>query len=190
MSKRKIVHYSIDEIDKLGANVNLIWGERSNGKSYQVKHKKGIIPYLSSVDRYVDSYLDKGNIIKNSQEAGKRFILMRRFREEITPSWVESYFSDVDIETLTDGEYNMVTMYRKELFLSFFNKGSFSSLLLTSISFFSCLAFFSKTLLISKNKLRYPPEKNGKNHFMENFPPKIIINCWLKLDFSNKIPLL
>ena len=40
---RKIVHYSIDEIDSKGANVNLIWGERSNGKSYQVKHKKGVI---------------------------------------------------------------------------------------------------------------------------------------------------
>ena len=34
------------------------------------------------------------------------------------------------------------------------------------------------------------PEKNGKNHFMENFPPKITVICCLKLDFSNKIPLL
>ena len=33
MSK-KIIHYSIDNIDKEGANWNLIWGERSNGKSF------------------------------------------------------------------------------------------------------------------------------------------------------------
>ena len=46
---------------------------------------------------------------------------MRRFREEITPSWIESYFSDVDIDTLTDGKYNMVTMYRKELFLTYYD---------------------------------------------------------------------
>ena len=90
---RKVIHYSIDEIDKLGANVNLIWGERSNGKSYQVKHKKAIIPYLEDVNRYVDNYYDKGKIIKESQEKGKRFILMRRFKEEINSAWIESYFS-------------------------------------------------------------------------------------------------
>ena len=109
---RKIIHYSIDEIDKLGANVNLIWGERSNGKSYQVKHKKAVIPYLEDVERYYDRYYDKGNIIKEFQTSGKRFILMRRFKEEITSSWIESYFSDVDVEKLTNGEYNMITMYR------------------------------------------------------------------------------
>lgn len=115
---RKIVHYSIDEIDKQGANVNLIWGERSNGKSYQCKHKKGVIPFLEDVNRYYDNYFDKGNIIKESQKAGKRFILMRRFKEEISSSWIESYFSDVDIDKLTDGEYNMITVYRKELYLT------------------------------------------------------------------------
>ena len=118
---RKIVHYSLDEIDKLGANINIIWGERSNGKSYQVKHKKGVIPFLQDVDRYTCNYLDKENIIKAAQEKGKRFILMRRFKEEINSSWIESYFSDVDIDTLTDGEYNMITMYRKELFLTFYD---------------------------------------------------------------------
>ena len=115
---RKVIHYSIDEIDKLGANVNLIWGERSNGKSYQVKHKKGIIPYLNDVERYVDNYIDKDKIIKIHQESGKRFILMRRFKEEIKSEWIESYFSDVNIEELTNGEYNMVTLYRKEIYLS------------------------------------------------------------------------
>lgn len=118
---RKIIHYSIDDIDKLGANINLIWGERSNGKSYQVKHKKGIIPYLEDVDRYICDYKDKSNIIKQAQDKGHRFILMRRFKEEITSSWIESYFSDVDVEKLTNGEYNMITMYRKELFLTFYD---------------------------------------------------------------------
>ena len=117
----KIIHYSIDDIDSKGANINLIWGERSNGKSYQVKHKKGIIPFLQNTNRYISSYINKNEIIKQSQEKGKRFILMRRFKEEITSSWIESYFSDVDVEKLTDGEYNMITMYRKELFLTFYD---------------------------------------------------------------------
>ena len=118
---RKIVHYSIDEIDSKGANVNLIWGERSNGKSYQVKHKKGVIPFLEDVERYYDNYIDKGKIIKEVQKSGKRFILMRRFKEEINAAWIESYFSDVDIESLTDGEYNMITMFRRELYLTYYD---------------------------------------------------------------------
>ena len=117
----KVVHYSIDNIDKEGAAFNLIWGERSNGKSYQVKHKKGIIPFLQDTNRYRCYYINKDEVIKQAQEKGKRFILMRRFKEEITSSWIESYFSDVDVEKLTDGDYNIVSMYRKELFLTFYD---------------------------------------------------------------------
>ena len=120
MSK-KIIHYNLDPIDREGANFNLIWGEKANGKSYQVKHKKGILKYINDSTNYYSTYLDKDKIIEESCKSGSRFILMRRFREEITPSWIESYFSDVDIEKITNGEYNMVTMYRKELFLTFYD---------------------------------------------------------------------
>ena len=120
MSK-KIIHYNIDPIDRIGANFNLIWGERSNGKSYQVKHKKAILPFLQDSERYQDMYYNKGNIIKTCQKAGKRFILMRRFKEEINSSWIESYFSDVDVDKITNGEYNMITMYRKELYLTYYD---------------------------------------------------------------------
>ena len=97
MSNKKIVHYSLDEIDSRGADFNIIYGERSNGKSYQVKHKKAIVKYL---------------------ETGRRFILMRRLREEISPSNIEQYFQDVDFDKLTNGKYNCISMYRKQLFLS------------------------------------------------------------------------
>ena len=93
----KIVHYSIDNIDKEDAIINIIYGERSNGKSYQVKHKKGVEKYLAT---------------------GRRFILMRRWKEEITTEKIEQYFQDVDIYKLTDGKYNCITMYKKQLFLS------------------------------------------------------------------------
>ena len=61
--KREKVHYNIDNIDKLGASINLIYGERSNGKSYQVKHKKAVVKYLNGITNYIDNYKDKGNII-------------------------------------------------------------------------------------------------------------------------------
>ena len=117
----KIIHYNLDNIDKKGANFNLIWGEKANGKSYQVKHKKAINKQIDDTISYITSYKNKEDILEINIKKGSKFILMRRFKEEITPSWIESYFSDVDIEKLTDGEYNMITMYRRELFLTFYD---------------------------------------------------------------------
>ena len=38
MSNQKITRYNLDAIDAKGATINIIYGERANGKSYQVKH--------------------------------------------------------------------------------------------------------------------------------------------------------
>lgn len=100
MSSKKIIHYNLDNIDKIGARFNLIYGERSNGKSYQVKHKKGIEKYLKT---------------------GKRFILMRRWKEEISSEKIEQYFQDVDVAKLTNGKFNCITLYRKCLYLSIYD---------------------------------------------------------------------
>lgn len=70
------------------------------GKSYQVKHKMGVEKYLKT---------------------GKRFILMRRWKEEITSEKIEQYFQDVDVQKLTNGKYNCITLYRKCLYLSIFD---------------------------------------------------------------------
>lgn len=96
MSKKQI-HYNIDNIDEEDANFNIIFGEKSNGKSYQVKHKKAVEHYLKT---------------------GNRFILLRRWREDISTLWIEQYFSDVDVFKLTDGKYNCITVYRKALYFS------------------------------------------------------------------------
>ena len=100
MSNKKKIHYDMTNIDKIGARFNLIYGERSNGKSYQLKHKKGVEKYLKT---------------------GRRFILLRRYREEITSEKIEQYFQDVDILKLTDGKYNCITLYRKCLYLSHYD---------------------------------------------------------------------
>ena len=107
MSKEDKIHYNLDNIDKENALINLIWGERSNGKSYQVKHKKAIIPFLESM-------------IKDGMNRD-RFILIRRLREEITTEKIERYFADVDIAGLTNNEYNIITYYRKEVYLGRYN---------------------------------------------------------------------
>lgn len=96
----KKIHYNLDPIDSVGARFNIIYGERSNGKSYQLKHKKAVEKYLKT---------------------GRRFILMRRWREEITTEKIEQYFQDVDVLKLTAGKYNMISIYRKVLYLSNYN---------------------------------------------------------------------
>ena len=96
----KQVHYNIDRIDKLDANFNLIYGEKSNGKSYQVKHKKAVEHYL---------------------ETGKRFILLRRWKEDISNLWIEQYFADVDVAKLTNNRYNCISQYRKVLYFSIYD---------------------------------------------------------------------
>lgn len=100
MSNKKIVHYNMDAIDLVNGDFNLIWGEKGNGKSYQVKHKKGVVKYWKT---------------------GRRFIYLRRWKEEITTEKVEQYFADVDVNKITNGEFNCITVYRKQLFLSFYD---------------------------------------------------------------------
>lgn len=100
MSNTKITHYNLDLLDSKHALINLIWGEKSNGKSYQVKHKKAVLKYIKTK---------------------KRFILMRRFVEETSTEKIEQYFADVDVTKITDGQYNCITTYRKRLFLSFYD---------------------------------------------------------------------
>lgn len=46
---------------------------------------------------------------------------MRRWKEEISTEKIEQYFSDVDVAKLTNGKYNCITMYRKALFLSYYD---------------------------------------------------------------------
>ncbi len=97
MAIKNIIHWNMDALDNVGASINLAYGERSNGKSYQVKHKKAVVKYI---------------------ESGKRFILIRRWKDEVTTEKIERYFADVDVEKLTDGRYNCISMYRKVLYLA------------------------------------------------------------------------
>ena len=109
----KDVHYNIDKLDKIGAQINWILGERSNGKSYQVKHKKGRNSYWNISTNYHANYKNKNEVIEEIiKSRNRRFILLRRLQEEIKPSRVIQYFQDIDISSITDGLYNTFEIYR------------------------------------------------------------------------------
>lgn len=116
MSKK--VYYNLDTLDKLGATINILYGERSNGKSYQLKHKKGINPYLKNSTSYRRNYYDKEKIIEECIKAGTRFILLRRNKEEVSSEKIEQYLNDIDIMALTNDEYNCFSVYKKAIYLS------------------------------------------------------------------------
>ena len=97
--KKTIKHYNMDNLISQNCDFNIMFGERSNGKSYQLKHKRMILNYLKT---------------------GNRFILLRRFKEEITASNIEQYFQDVDITPSVFGgnkSFYQIIMNQEKLFV-------------------------------------------------------------------------
>ena len=83
------------------AQYKLIIGERGNGKSYNMKDY----------------------VIKSFINYGKEFIYLRRYKEDIKNTSVESYFSDMNIEKLTNGMYQAVVAWGGKIFLSKLENG-------------------------------------------------------------------
>lgn len=118
----KQIHYNIDNINKENALFNLIVGEKSNGKSYQVKHKEGVLHYMENRP----DTLDKEQLLMDAKK-GYRFILLRRWGEDISNLWIEQYFQDVDVFKITDGKYNCITQWRKVLYFSNYSAETFKT---------------------------------------------------------------
>lgn len=95
--------YSLSNILQKHADYNIIFGERSNGKTYAV------LEY--ALKRYV--------------ETGEQFAYVRRWREDLRGKRAESLFSNHVanglIERLTDGKFNEVFYLGGKWFLSFYN---------------------------------------------------------------------
>lgn len=98
MAKQK--HYSLEKIYAENCEYNLLLGERSNGKSYQVKHC------------CIYEYLTKGYM----------FIYLRRLGVETKNYMVEAYFDDVKIEKLSKGKYTNITVFRSGIYLGHFDE--------------------------------------------------------------------
>lgn len=107
MNKKKTVNvsratnkfYSLENIKKTGATYNIIFGERSNGKTYSV--------LLEGLKEYV----------KN----GGQLAIVRRWKEDITGRRASDIFtalnSNNEVEKLTNGKYHGITYFASKFYL-------------------------------------------------------------------------
>ena len=88
--KRKPRYYSLDRIKRKNAVYNVIFGERSNGKTYAVI-KEGIRQYF---------------------ETGGQIAIVRRWKEDITGKRASGIFNAInandEISKMSNGEYTGV----------------------------------------------------------------------------------
>ena len=87
-------YYDIKNLLSTGAAYLMLLGQRSNGKSYQVK-------YTCVEDAYNNDGL---------------MIYLRRWASDIKQKEVSAYFDDVPVKTITNGEYVGITAYQGEIF--------------------------------------------------------------------------
>lgn len=104
VKETKVKFYSLDRILSKGADYNVIFGERSNGKTYAT--------LLYGIKQYL--------------KTGKQMAYIRRWREDLRGKRAESLFANHVangvIAELTNGEYNEVFYYSGKWFLSFYNE--------------------------------------------------------------------
>ena len=97
-------YYSLKSILQKNADYNMIFGERSNGKTYAA--------------------LEYG--IKRYLECGEQMAYIRRWREDLRGKRAESLFANHVangvIDRLTEGRFNEVFYYSGKWFLSFYNE--------------------------------------------------------------------
>lgn len=89
-------YYSLKPLKRVNADYNLIFGEKSNGKSYAVKEEG----------------------IRNCIERGEEMIIVRRYDTEIKRSKVDMYLSDMHIDEISNGEYNEIYCYSGQIFIA------------------------------------------------------------------------
>lgn len=92
MAKR---YYDNKNLKKIGADINLIYGQKDNGKSYSVK------------DEVLPDFILNGN----------EFVYLRRFKDEIKQFKVEKQFADYPIKKISNGEFDTITAYQHKIYL-------------------------------------------------------------------------
>ena len=78
----KIKYYNISNMLKTNADYMMLLGQRANGKSYQAKT----------------------TVLKNAYENNRKFIYLRRWKEDIKAKAVTAYFGDIDIKKITNNK--------------------------------------------------------------------------------------
>ena len=91
--------YSLDSINKIGAQYNFLLGGRGCGKTYGVI-KQAIVHYFKT---------------------GEPFAYIRRYKESIAPSKISSLLKPHNdlIEMLSDGQYNCAKVWQQKIWLEY-----------------------------------------------------------------------
>lgn len=91
-----MTYYSIDNIASKKCQLNLLLGQRSNGKSYAVKER----------------------VVKKAFLGLGKHIYLRRWGVEIKQQDVTDYYADVPVKKITDGQYDTIDVYRGRIYLA------------------------------------------------------------------------
>ena len=98
--EKPILYYSLDNILARKAQYNVIFGERSNGKSYSV--------LLYGLKQFIAH--------------GKQTAIVRRYDDDIKGGKADSFYDAIiangEIERLTNGQWNKVRYYNRRFFLA------------------------------------------------------------------------
>ena len=99
-----MAYYSLDKILKQKATYNVIFGRRSNGKTYAV------------LDKFLSDFFKKG----------KKFAIIRRWRDDIVQKNAEMFFSGLvsqnKINEYSVGEWDNISYYAGKFYLSKFDE--------------------------------------------------------------------
>lgn len=93
-------YYDIGNLLKTKAQYMILLGQRANGKSYQAK--KTVLEAAYNDDRW--------------------FVYLRRYKADIKAKAVEAYFSDMDINDITHGEYEGIIAWNGSIYFSIRNE--------------------------------------------------------------------
>lgn len=104
MSEKKKQYWNADAILSANADINMVLGEKGNGKSYDIKYR----------------------FIKQAYENNEKFAYFRRYKEDIRDLDIEEWLADMALDNagnqrireITNGEYNKVKVFRQEIYLA------------------------------------------------------------------------
>lgn len=98
MAKKQ--YYDISNILSTRAQYMLLLGQRANGKSYQCKW----------------------TVLENAFKNKRKFIYLRRWKQDIKQGNVTAYFDDIPISTLTHGKYSGVQAYQGSIYFTYLDE--------------------------------------------------------------------
>lgn len=92
----KKTYYDISNMLATKAQYMMLLGQRANGKSYQAKQ----------------------TVLTNAYDNGRKFVYLRRWREDIKTKAIDKYFGDMNISKITKGEWDSILAWNGALYFS------------------------------------------------------------------------